>query len=137
MQTIVDYLKHAQLVGFVLVCTVLPATAQTQSAVQTQSAAQTQSTAQDQTIELTPGTAKVLKVDQSSIATIVLGDMGKEKDAIADATVENGLLIVTGKKAGVTNLILLDSDRKEVLNASIIVSGGAKPYDIHAKKDEK
>jgi Pilus formation protein N terminal region len=36
---------------------------------------------------------------------------------------------VTAKKAGATNLILLDSDHKEVFNASIIVSGGAKPYD--------
>jgi Flp pilus assembly secretin CpaC len=123
MPTIVDYLKQAQLIGFVLVCAVLPAAAQTQTA------------AQDQTIELTPGTAKVLKVDDTLIKTIVLGDAGKDKDSVADATVENGLLIVTGKKAGVTNLILLDSDRREILNASIIVSGGVKSYDIHEKKD--
>jgi Flp pilus assembly secretin CpaC len=111
MQTIVDYWRHARLVGLMLALAILPAAAQNQS------------------IQLSPGMAKVLMVDRH-VATVILGDTGKDQDSIADVTtLEGGMIIVSAKKAGATNLILLDSDRKEVFNAPIIVSGGAKEYD--------
>jgi Flp pilus assembly secretin CpaC len=53
-----------------------------------------------------------------SAETIVIGNPG-----IADATVEDDKTIVlTGKTAGATNLIVLDSEGKEVVNVVVRVS---------------
>jgi Flp pilus assembly secretin CpaC len=74
--------------------------------------------AQDgQTVDLTIDFAKILKIDQPA-NTIVLGNPG-----IADATVEDeDTLVLTGKTAGTTNLIVLGREGEEILNTTLRVS---------------
>jgi len=73
--------------------------------------------AQDQTVDLTIDFAKILRIDQPA-DTIVIGNPG-----IADATIEDqDTLVLTGKTAGTTNLIVLGREGEEVLNATVRVS---------------
>jgi Flp pilus assembly secretin CpaC len=65
--------------------------------------------------------AEVVKLDRPA-ATIVIGNPG-----IADAAVEDETtLVVTGKAAGTTNLIVLDDDGKEIENAVLRVSSNVR-----------
>ncbi len=68
-------------------------------------------------IDVTIDFAKVLKLDAPA-QTIIIGNPG-----IADASVDDEkTLVLTGKTAGTTNLIVLDKDGNEVLNTTLRVS---------------
>lgn len=68
-------------------------------------------------IDVTIDFAKLMKLDQPA-HTIVVGNPG-----IADASVEDEeTLVLTGKTAGTTNLIVLNADGVEILNSVIRVS---------------
>ncbi len=68
-------------------------------------------------IDVTIDFAKVMKLDKPA-RTIVVGNPG-----IADASVGNDqTLVLTGKSAGTTNLIVLDASGAEVMNSIIRVS---------------
>jgi Flp pilus assembly secretin CpaC len=70
-----------------------------------------------ETVDVTIDFAKILRLDEPA-ATIFIGNPG-----IADASVEDERTVVlTGKTAGTTNLIILDKDGKEMANAVIRVS---------------
>jgi hypothetical protein len=70
-----------------------------------------------QGIDVTIDFAKILTLDRPA-ETIVVGNPG-----IADASVEDEKTIVlTGKTAGATNLIVLDGEGKEIVNAVVRVS---------------
>jgi len=89
--------------------------------------------AQNQTLnvrlELRPSEARLVRLGRQA-QTVIIGD----KD-IADVTVEGGQIVVlTARKVGTTNLIVLDTDRKEILNASIIVAEPGKRVTVHAPK---
>ena len=72
-------------------------------------------------IDVTIDFAKVVKLDRPA-ATIVIGNSG-----IADADVEDETtLVVTGKAAGTTNLIVLDGKGKEIENAVLRVSSNVQ-----------
>jgi Flp pilus assembly secretin CpaC len=74
-------------------------------------------TAADEPIDVTIDFAKVVKLSQSP-HTVIVGNPG-----IADASVgDEKTLILTGKTAGTTNLILLDASGKEFMNAVVRVS---------------
>jgi Flp pilus assembly secretin CpaC len=74
-----------------------------------------------QTIELTIDFAKILKIDRPA-ETIIIGNPG-----IADTTVgDEQSLVLTGKAAGTTNLIVLDEAGAEVLNATLRVSSDVR-----------
>ena len=71
----------------------------------------------DPTVDLTIDFAKILRLDQAA-ETIVIGNPG-----IADAAIEDeDTLVLTGKTAGTTNLIVLGREGDEVLNATVRVS---------------
>jgi Flp pilus assembly secretin CpaC len=79
---------------------------------------------QDNAIEISPGTAKVLKFDRS-VSTVVVGD-----PKIADALPQDdNTIILTAKKPGKTNLIVLGTSNNEILNAPVIVSESATKGD--------
>lgn len=60
--------------------------------------------------------AHILKLDEAA-ATVIIGNIG-----IADATVrDEATLVLTGKAAGATNLIILDPVGKELLNTVLEV----------------
>lgn len=68
-------------------------------------------------IDVTIDFAKVMKLDRPA-ATIVIGNPG-----IADAAVQDEKTIVlTGKAAGTTNLIVLDDEGEEITNSVVRVS---------------
>jgi Flp pilus assembly secretin CpaC len=70
-----------------------------------------------ETVEVTIDFAKILRLDEPA-ATILIGNPG-----IADASVEDEKTVVlTGKTAGTTNLIILDKEGKEMANAVVRVS---------------
>jgi Flp pilus assembly secretin CpaC len=72
-------------------------------------------------IDVTIDFAEVVKLDRPA-ATIVIGNPG-----IADAAVEDETtLVVTGKAAGTTNLIVLDEEGKEVENTVLRVSSNVR-----------
>jgi Flp pilus assembly secretin CpaC len=74
-------------------------------------------TAADEVINVTIDFAKVMKIT-SPAHTIIIGNPG-----IADATVgDDQTLVLTGKTAGTTNLIVLDESGSEVMNAVVQVS---------------
>lgn len=61
--------------------------------------------------------AKLVHLDQPA-TEVIIGN-----PSIADISVQNGqMLVVTGKSFGVTNLIVLDAQGKEVLNRNVRVS---------------
>lgn len=68
-------------------------------------------------VDVTIDFAKIIRLDEP-VATILIGNPG-----IADASVEDETtLILTGKTAGTTNLILLDKEGEEMANTVIRVS---------------
>ena len=68
-------------------------------------------------VDVTIDFAKILKLDRPA-TTLVIGNPG-----IADATVEDEkTVILTGKTAGATNLIVLDEKGAEVANLVVRVS---------------
>jgi Flp pilus assembly secretin CpaC len=72
-------------------------------------------------IDVTIDFAKVMKLTQPA-HTIIVGNSG-----IADATVsDDQTLVLTGKTAGTTNLIVLDSSGAEVMNAVVRVSSDVR-----------
>ena len=72
-------------------------------------------------IDLTIDFAKVIRLDKPA-ATIVVGNPG-----IADAAVEDETtLVLTGKAAGVTNLIMLDEKGDEVAHSLVRVSSDVR-----------
>ena len=72
-------------------------------------------------IDVTIDFAKILTLDRPA-ETIVVGNPG-----IADASVEDDKTIVlTGKTAGATNLIVLDSEGKEIVNSVVRVSSDVR-----------
>jgi Flp pilus assembly secretin CpaC len=76
-------------------------------------------TAADETIDVTIDFAKLLQLDRPA-KTVVIGN-----PSIADASVADparDTLLLTGKTAGTTNLIVLDDDRKEIIQATLRVS---------------
>jgi Flp pilus assembly secretin CpaC len=77
--------------------------------------------AAEETIDLTIDFAKILRLDGQA-GTIVIGNPG-----IADATVENETtLVLTGRAAGATNIIVLDLEGEEMVNASVRVSSNVQ-----------
>jgi Flp pilus assembly secretin CpaC len=73
--------------------------------------------AADETIDLTIDFAKILKLDKPA-ETIVIGN-----PSIADASIsDEQTLVLTGKTAGTTNLIAMDKDGAEILNAKLQVA---------------
>jgi Flp pilus assembly secretin CpaC len=73
--------------------------------------------AANETIDLTIDFAKVLKIDRPA-ETIIIGNPG-----IADTTIgDDETLVLTGKAAGTTNLIVFDKDGVEILNTTMRVS---------------
>jgi Flp pilus assembly secretin CpaC len=69
------------------------------------------------TIDVTIDFASVLKLDQPA-QTVIIGNPG-----IADATAGNDkTLILTGKTAGTTNLIVIGKDGDQILNTTVRVS---------------
>jgi Flp pilus assembly secretin CpaC len=68
-------------------------------------------------IDLTIDFAKVLKIDAPA-DTIILGNPGIADTAMGD----EDTLVLTGKAAGTTNLIVFDKDGKELINATLRVS---------------
>ena len=74
-----------------------------------------------ETIDLTIDFAKILKLDRPA-GTIVIGNPG-----IADATVgDNDSLVLTGRAAGTTNMIILDENGEEMTNAIVRVSSDVR-----------
>jgi Flp pilus assembly secretin CpaC len=70
-----------------------------------------------ETIDITIDFAKLLRLEKPA-DTIVIGN-----PSIADASVsDEETLVLTGKTAGTTNLIAIDKDGKEILNATVRVS---------------
>lgn len=72
-------------------------------------------------IDVTIDFAKVMKLDRPA-TTIVIGNPG-----IADASVEDeATIVLTGRAAGVTNLIVLDEKGDEIANALVRVSSDVR-----------
>jgi Flp pilus assembly secretin CpaC len=68
-------------------------------------------------IDLTIDFAKVFRVDDQ-VGTVIIGNPG-----IADATVgDEQMLVLTGKAAGTTNLIVFDKKGEEMVNSTLRVS---------------
>jgi Flp pilus assembly secretin CpaC len=71
----------------------------------------------EEPIDVTIDFAKLVKLTEPA-NTIIIGNPG-----VADATVgDDQTLVLTGKTAGTTNLIVLDDSGEEVMNAVIRVS---------------
>ncbi len=80
-----------------------------------------QAAALDDTIEVKIDFAKIVKLERSA-GTIVIGNPG-----IADAAVQDDqTLVLTGKSAGSTNMIVLDSEGSEIANTTIRVSSNVR-----------
>lgn len=74
-----------------------------------------------QAVEVTIDFAKIMKLERPA-ETIIIGNPG-----IADASVQDETTIVlTGKTAGATNLIVLDAEGKEIVNAVVRVSSDVR-----------
>jgi hypothetical protein len=72
------------------------------------------------TITVTVDSAQIMKLPEK-VATIVIGN-----PLIADATLQNGgLLVVTGKGFGATNLLALDRAGRVVMDKTVQVVGPA------------
>src|SRR5215204_3375087 len=68
-------------------------------------------------IELKSGFSKVLKLDRTA-QTVAIGN-----PEVADATVNDGRTIIfTGKGLGITNVIFLDEEGREISNLTLRVS---------------
>lgn len=74
-------------------------------------------------IGLTIDIARVLKLDQPA-GTIIIGNPG-----IANATLsDNRTVVMTGKAAGTTNMIVLDETGTEISNVLLRVGTSARPH---------
>jgi hypothetical protein len=73
-------------------------------------------------IQVTMGRSELLRPNRE-VKTIVVGN-----EAIADATLSdiNDMIVLTGKTVGLTNLILLDADGNEILNATVQVTSATQ-----------
>lgn len=72
-------------------------------------------------VDVTIDFAKVMKLDAPA-DTIVIGNPG-----IADATIQDeDTLVLTGRSAGTTNMIVLDKDGKELVDAVVRVSSNVR-----------
>jgi Flp pilus assembly secretin CpaC len=77
--------------------------------------------AAEEMIDLTIDFAKLMKLDRPA-GTIVIGNPG-----IADATVEDeSTIVLTGKAAGTTNLIVLDEKGIEIAHQTLRVSSNVR-----------
>jgi Pilus formation protein N terminal region len=67
-----------------------------------------------------------VKTDETMLVKVTgkPGTVAIGNPSIADATVENGNLFVTGRSFGSTNLIVLDQNGKELINFRISVQSG-------------
>lgn len=74
-----------------------------------------------ETIDITIDFAKILKLERPA-ETIVIGNPG-----IADASVgDDTTIVLTGKAAGTTNMIILDANGEELANAIVQVSSDVR-----------
>jgi len=77
--------------------------------------------ATDKTIDVTIDFAKVVKLERPA-ATIIIGN-----PSIADASInDEQTLVLTGKTAGTTNLIAMDKEGKEIIDATLRVSSSVR-----------
>ncbi|TDI59473.1 MAG: hypothetical protein E2O93_01280 [Alphaproteobacteria bacterium] len=84
-------------------------------------AALVQPTFAEETLDLVIDFAKVLKLSEP-ISTLIIGNPG-----IADATIQDDqTIILTGKAAGMTNLIALDSEGEEIANMLVRVASNVR-----------
>lgn len=71
----------------------------------------------NEVIDLTIDFAKIMKIDREA-ETIIIGNPG-----IADTTLgDEQTLVLTGKAAGTTNLIVIDKEGEEIINSTVRVS---------------
>jgi len=76
------------------------------------------------TVKVNVDSARLLKLP-AKVATIVIGN-----PLIADATLQNGgILVITGKGYGATNLLALDRGGRVIMNKTVQVVG-PKPDDL-------
>ncbi|MXQ10687.1 pilus assembly protein N-terminal domain-containing protein [Microvirga makkahensis] len=79
-----------------------------------------------QAIQVVIDFAKILTLERTA-KTIVIGNSG-----ILDATVnDERTVVLTGKAAGTTNMIVLGEDNKEILNTSVIVTPGRQVTTVY------
>ena len=75
----------------------------------------------EETVDLVIDFATILELDEP-ISTLIIGNPG-----IANVTIEDHQTIVlTGKAAGMTNLIALDEDGEEIINALVRVTSNVR-----------
>lgn len=73
----------------------------------------------DETIELTPGSVKLLRFDRH-VGTVAIGN-----PTVADPFASNDkAILLTGKAVGTTNLIVLDEQGRDLFSADIVVARG-------------
>ena len=78
--------------------------------------------AQAETVNVSIDAARVMRLPER-VATVVIGN-----PLIADASLQRGgVLVVTGKGYGTTNLLALDRDGRVVLNKTVRVQGPSGP----------
>ncbi|MDH3195689.1 MAG: pilus assembly protein N-terminal domain-containing protein [Hyphomicrobiales bacterium] len=75
----------------------------------------------EETVDLVIDFAKILQLN-GPISTLIIGNPG-----IADATIQDDRTIVlTGRAAGMTNLIAMDDDGKEIANVLVRVASNVR-----------
>ena len=75
----------------------------------------------EETVDLVIDFAKILQLNEP-ISTLIIGNPG-----IADATIQDDQTIVlTGKAAGMTNLIAMDEDGEELANVLVRVASNVR-----------
>jgi Flp pilus assembly secretin CpaC len=75
----------------------------------------------EETVDLVIDFAKILKLNEP-VSTLIIGNPG-----IADATIQDDQTIVlTGKAAGMTNLIAMNDDGKELANVLVRVASNVR-----------
>jgi hypothetical protein len=82
-------------------------------------------------LEFRPGHARVLKVDRPAGAVIV------GNPEVADATVQDeNTIVITGKKEGDANVIILDKQNTEFFNVEVFVKDreAVKTVEIHSQR---
>ena len=75
----------------------------------------------EETVDLVIDFAKILKLNEP-ISTLIIGNPG-----IADATIQDDqTIILTGKAAGMTNLIIINEDGEELSNMLVRVASNVR-----------
>lgn len=75
----------------------------------------------EETVDLVIDFAKILKLDEP-ISTLIIGNPG-----IADAAIQDGqTIILTGKAAGMTNLIAINENGDEIANLLLRVASNVR-----------